>query len=253
LFLGKTDLETVQMVQRSIVPPITRIRPDVPPELEPGSILVKTTVATICASDVHIWQGEVGFLEIAPCRGRTEWTPTIQGYIDTINAWIDTQRNKARVNLLLSVNTTGTFGGGHAGNANGTGPGYFGGAAGGGVQNGGGTQTYDELHYTTSGAGAGQTPIQNTGAQRGADAVGDLTFLMFPLGDYPGGGSTSSSRGGGNVGVDDSQSSAEDATIFLGIDENGRDILYVEEPPRPKELEEAIERVRQRFASKLLW
>jgi len=35
LFLGKTDLETVQMVQRSIVPPITRIRPDVPPELEP--------------------------------------------------------------------------------------------------------------------------------------------------------------------------------------------------------------------------
>jgi serine/threonine-protein kinase len=35
LFLGKTDLETVQMVQRSIVPPITRLRPDVPPELEP--------------------------------------------------------------------------------------------------------------------------------------------------------------------------------------------------------------------------
>jgi serine/threonine-protein kinase len=35
LFLGKTDLETVQMVQRSIVPPITRIRADVPPELEP--------------------------------------------------------------------------------------------------------------------------------------------------------------------------------------------------------------------------
>jgi serine/threonine protein kinase len=35
LFLGKTDLETVQMVQRSIVPPITRIRSDVPPELEP--------------------------------------------------------------------------------------------------------------------------------------------------------------------------------------------------------------------------
>lgn len=35
LFLGKTDLETVQMIQRAIVPPITRIRPDVPPELEP--------------------------------------------------------------------------------------------------------------------------------------------------------------------------------------------------------------------------
>lgn len=35
LFLGKTDLETVQMVQRAIVPPITRLRPDVPPELEP--------------------------------------------------------------------------------------------------------------------------------------------------------------------------------------------------------------------------
>src|SRR4051794_33981995 len=33
------------------------------PALEPGSILVKTTVATICASDVHIWQGEVGFQE----------------------------------------------------------------------------------------------------------------------------------------------------------------------------------------------
>ncbi len=35
LFLGKTDLETVQMVQRAIVPPITRLRPDVAPELEP--------------------------------------------------------------------------------------------------------------------------------------------------------------------------------------------------------------------------
>ncbi|MBI2395389.1 MAG: serine/threonine protein kinase [Deltaproteobacteria bacterium] len=35
LFLGKTDLETVQMVQRAIIPPITRLRPDVPPELEP--------------------------------------------------------------------------------------------------------------------------------------------------------------------------------------------------------------------------
>jgi serine/threonine-protein kinase len=35
LFMGKTDLETVQMVQRAIIPPITRIRPDVPPELEP--------------------------------------------------------------------------------------------------------------------------------------------------------------------------------------------------------------------------
>jgi len=35
LFLGKTDLETVQMIQRAIIPPITRIRPDVPPELEP--------------------------------------------------------------------------------------------------------------------------------------------------------------------------------------------------------------------------
>jgi len=33
------------------------------PELEPGSILVKTTAATICASDVHIWQGEVGMVE----------------------------------------------------------------------------------------------------------------------------------------------------------------------------------------------
>src|SRR5262249_49723698 len=32
LFLGKPDLETVQMVQRAIVPPITRLRPDVPPE-----------------------------------------------------------------------------------------------------------------------------------------------------------------------------------------------------------------------------
>jgi serine/threonine protein kinase len=35
LFLGKTDLETVQLVQRAVIPPITRLRPDVPPELEP--------------------------------------------------------------------------------------------------------------------------------------------------------------------------------------------------------------------------
>jgi serine/threonine-protein kinase len=35
LFMGKTDLETVQMVQRAIIPPITRIRSDVPAELEP--------------------------------------------------------------------------------------------------------------------------------------------------------------------------------------------------------------------------
>ncbi len=35
LFMGKTDLETVQMVQRAIIPPITRLRSDVPPELEP--------------------------------------------------------------------------------------------------------------------------------------------------------------------------------------------------------------------------
>ncbi|GAC1352110.1 MAG: hypothetical protein NVSMB1_11730 [Polyangiales bacterium] len=46
LFLGKTDLETVQMVQRAIVPPITRIRPDVPPELEP-------ILARALASDPH--------------------------------------------------------------------------------------------------------------------------------------------------------------------------------------------------------
>jgi threonine dehydrogenase-like Zn-dependent dehydrogenase len=29
------------------------------PELEHGSLLVETTCATICASDIHIWQGEV--------------------------------------------------------------------------------------------------------------------------------------------------------------------------------------------------
>ncbi len=43
LFLGKTDLETVQLVQRALIPPITRIRNDVPPELEP--IIAKALAA----------------------------------------------------------------------------------------------------------------------------------------------------------------------------------------------------------------
>jgi D-arabinose 1-dehydrogenase-like Zn-dependent alcohol dehydrogenase len=32
----------------------------IPPDLEPGAILVKTEVASICGSDVHLWQGELG-------------------------------------------------------------------------------------------------------------------------------------------------------------------------------------------------
>ena len=32
----------------------------VPQELEPGALLVRTSAATICASDVHLWEGESG-------------------------------------------------------------------------------------------------------------------------------------------------------------------------------------------------
>ena len=32
----------------------------VPAELEPGALLVRTSAATICASDVHLWEGESG-------------------------------------------------------------------------------------------------------------------------------------------------------------------------------------------------
>lgn len=197
------------------------------------------------------WGLKVAFGTILPCRGRSEWTPSIQGVIDTVNTWIRTQPNVFDFYALLSVTTTGTFNGGHAGNANGTGPGYFGGAAGGGVQNGAGTQTYDELHQTGSGANVASAPIQNTGAQRGSDAMGDLAFLSFPLGDYPtarGGTSTSTGGGPGLIGVDDSQSSPEEATIFLGVDDDGRETLYVEEPEHP-----LVEEVRRRFVSKLLW
>ena len=31
-----------------------------PPDLEPGAMLVQTEVASICGSDVHLWQGELG-------------------------------------------------------------------------------------------------------------------------------------------------------------------------------------------------
>jgi L-iditol 2-dehydrogenase len=38
----------------------------VPAELEPGAILVKTERASICGSDVHLWQGELGIASRLP-------------------------------------------------------------------------------------------------------------------------------------------------------------------------------------------
>jgi L-iditol 2-dehydrogenase len=38
----------------------------VPAELEPGAILVKTEMASICGSDVHLWQGELGMASRLP-------------------------------------------------------------------------------------------------------------------------------------------------------------------------------------------
>ena len=32
----------------------------IPQELEPGALLVRNTAATICASDVHLWEGDSG-------------------------------------------------------------------------------------------------------------------------------------------------------------------------------------------------
>lgn len=38
----------------------------IPDEIEPGAILVKTEVASICGSDVHLWQGELGIASRIP-------------------------------------------------------------------------------------------------------------------------------------------------------------------------------------------
>ena len=44
----------------------------VPQELEPGALLVRTTAATICASDVHLWEGD--------SQSSTERFPRILGH-----------------------------------------------------------------------------------------------------------------------------------------------------------------------------
>ena len=38
----------------------------IPQEIEPGAMLVKTEVASICGSDVHLWQGELGIASRIP-------------------------------------------------------------------------------------------------------------------------------------------------------------------------------------------
>ncbi len=38
----------------------------IPDEIEPGAILVQTEVASICGSDVHLWQGELGIASRIP-------------------------------------------------------------------------------------------------------------------------------------------------------------------------------------------
>ncbi|GIX47791.1 MAG: 5-exo-alcohol dehydrogenase [Candidatus Tectimicrobiota bacterium] len=38
----------------------------IPETLEPGAVLVRTEVASICGSDVHLWQGEVGVRDRLP-------------------------------------------------------------------------------------------------------------------------------------------------------------------------------------------
>jgi D-arabinose 1-dehydrogenase-like Zn-dependent alcohol dehydrogenase len=38
----------------------------IPDEIEPGAVLVKTEVASICGSDVHLWQGELGIASRIP-------------------------------------------------------------------------------------------------------------------------------------------------------------------------------------------
>ncbi len=38
----------------------------IPDEIEPGAILVKTEAASICGSDVHLWQGELGIASRIP-------------------------------------------------------------------------------------------------------------------------------------------------------------------------------------------
>ena len=38
----------------------------IPHEIEPGAMLVKTEVASICGSDVHLWQGSLGISSRIP-------------------------------------------------------------------------------------------------------------------------------------------------------------------------------------------
>ena len=38
----------------------------IPDDIEPGAILVQTEVASICGSDVHLWQGELGIADRIP-------------------------------------------------------------------------------------------------------------------------------------------------------------------------------------------
>ena len=40
--------------------PLQVVEVQVPERLEPGAILVRTTSATVCATDVHLWEGSVG-------------------------------------------------------------------------------------------------------------------------------------------------------------------------------------------------
>jgi L-iditol 2-dehydrogenase len=43
--------------------PLAILDVQVPARLEPGAILVRTTAATVCATDVHLWEGSVGSKE----------------------------------------------------------------------------------------------------------------------------------------------------------------------------------------------
>src|SRR5262245_49694830 len=40
--------------------PLEIVEVRVPEQLEPGAVLVRMLAATICATDVHLWQGTVG-------------------------------------------------------------------------------------------------------------------------------------------------------------------------------------------------
>ena len=78
--------------------PLELMDVQVPDRLEPGALLVRTAAATICASDVHLWEGERGdvmsLMFVAAAEGRL--LPR-----DAVKRMPETPRSRASVATIL--------------------------------------------------------------------------------------------------------------------------------------------------------